>query len=133
MISTATSHGYPRNKARARRLEALAKLLKYAYNHNVGTVVFENLLTIKQRKYTGNPTANRKITKFAKKELLQYGIVMAMKYGFETLLVNPKGTTNTKEHDEIMKRYGLDRHTASAYLIALRGIERHTAIQKAII
>ncbi len=28
---------------------------------------------------------------------------------------------------------GLDAHTASAYLIALRGIERHSSIQKATI
>ena len=126
-----TSHGYPRNKARAKRLEALAKLLKYAYHHNVGTVVFENLFIVKHRKFTRNSTANRKISRFAKKELLQYGVVMAMKYGFKVLLVNPKGTTSSKEHDIVMKKYGLDRHTASAYLIALRGIERHTTIQKA--
>jgi len=36
--------------------------------------------------------------------------------------VNPKGTTSSREHDEVMKRYGLDRHTASAYLVALRCI-----------
>ncbi|OYT47981.1 MAG: hypothetical protein B6U85_03885 [Desulfurococcales archaeon ex4484_42] len=128
-----TSHGYPRSKARAKRLEALAKLLRYAYHHNVGTVVFENLLTIKQRRCTGNPTANRKITKFAKRELLQYGIVMSMKYGFKTLLINPKGTTHSSEHNYIMRKHGLDKHTASAYLIALKGIESHMMIQKAVI
>nr|NAZ28239.1 transposase [Caldivirga sp.] len=36
--------------------------------------------------------------------------------------VNPRGTTNSKEHDEAMKKHGLDRHTASAYLIALKGL-----------
>ena len=80
-----TSHGYPRNKARARRLEALAKLLNYAYYHGVGVVVFENLFTIKRRRYTENPTANRKITRFPKRMLLQHGIVMAMKYGLPTV------------------------------------------------
>ncbi|BAF34764.1 hypothetical protein APE_0954a [Aeropyrum pernix K1] len=30
----------------------------------------------------------------------------------------------------ITKRYGLDRHSTSAYLIALRGIERYSPIQK---
>lgn len=120
-----TSHGFPKNKARARRLEALTKLLRYAYYHGVGTVVFENFLMIKHRRYVRNPTANRKITRFAKKELLQYAIVSAMKYGFEILLINPKGTTCSREHDEVMKRYGLDRHAASAYLIALKGIKRY--------
>ena len=132
-FSEVTSHGYPKSKAKARRLEALAKLLKYTYHHNVGIVVFENLFTIKKREYSRNPTANRKITRFAKKELLRYGILMAMKYGFKVLLVNPRGTTRSKEHDEVMKKLGLDRHVASAYLIALRGIRRYTMIQKAMI
>jgi len=126
----ATSHGYQRSKAKAKRLEALAKLLKYAYHHSVGTVVFENLLIIKKRRYTESRYANRRIAKFAKRELLRYGVVMAMKYGFKVLLVNPKGTTKSEEHDEAMKRYGLDRHTASAYIIALRGVERHSPTQK---
>jgi|GEM_PF-6793145 hypothetical protein len=30
---------------------------------------------------------------------------------------------NSKEHEEAMRRYGLDGHTASAHLIALRGLE----------
>jgi len=38
----------------------------------------------------------------------------------ETLLL--KMLRISREHDEIMKRYGLDRHAASAYLIALRGL-----------
>ena len=119
-----TSHGYPGSKARARRLESLARLLRYAYHHGVGTVVFENLLVIKRRKYTGSRTANRKITRFAKRELLQHGVIMAMKYGFKVLLVDPRGTTNSREHDEVMRRYGLDRHMASAYLIATKALKQ---------
>ena len=84
--------------------------------------MFENLLTIKHRRYTRNPTINRKITRFAKRELLQHAVVSAMKYGFKILLVNPRGTTNSKEHKEIMKKHGLDKHTASAYLITLKGL-----------
>ncbi|RLE66502.1 MAG: hypothetical protein DRJ47_02180 [Thermoprotei archaeon] len=33
-------------------------------------------------------------------------------------------------HDEVTRKYGLDKHTASTHLIALRDIERHTTIQK---
>jgi hypothetical protein len=33
--------------------------------------------------------------------------------------------TSSEEHDEIMKRYGLDRHVTSAYLIALRSILKY--------
>lgn len=117
-----TSHGYPRSKARTRRLEALAKLLRYAYHHGVGTIVFENLLLVKRRRLSKNPTVNRKITRFAKRELIQHGVVMAMKYGFRVYLIDPSGTTHSEEHNKIMKKYGLDRHTASAYLIALKGL-----------
>ena len=119
-----TSHGFPRNKAKTKRLEALAKLLRYAYHHNIGTVVFENLLAIKKRRYTSNSTANRKITRFAKRELLQHALVMAMKYGFKVKLVDPSGTTHSREHDEVMKRYGLDKHVASACLIALKELKQ---------
>jgi len=118
------SHGFPREKAKVLRLNALARLLEYCYRHGVGTVVFENLLSVKRKRFTRSKKANRKITRFAKKQLIQHGVVMALKYGFRVLLVDPKGTTSSREHSEVMKRYGLDRHTASAYLIALRGL-RH--------
>jgi IS605 OrfB family transposase len=120
----ATSHGFPREKAKVLRLNALARLLEYCYRHGVGTVVFENLLSVKRKRFTRSKKANRKITRFAKKLLIQHGVVMALKYGFRVLLVDPRGTTNSREHGELMKRYGLDRHTASAYLIALRGLRR---------
>ncbi|WP_264890766.1 hypothetical protein [Vulcanisaeta souniana] len=119
-----TSHGFPRNKAKTRRLEALSKLLRYAYYHGVGVVVFENLFAVKKRVFGRNRIANRKIARFAKGELLRHGLVMAMKYGFRVYLANPKGTSNSREHDEVMRRYGLDRHTASAYLIALKGLKQ---------
>jgi IS605 OrfB family transposase len=88
--------------------------------HGVGVVVFENLPEIKKWKFIKSRTANRKITKFAKRQLIQYAVTMALKYGFKVLLVEPVRTTHSREHDEIMQKYGLDRHTASAYLIALR-------------
>jgi len=57
-------------------------------------------------------------------QLLQFNV---------SALRNPRRTTYSKEHDGVMRKYGLDRHTASAYLIALRGIERYTTMQKAIV
>jgi len=41
-------------------------------------------------------------------------------YSIGVKYVDPRGTTNSKEHNEAMKRFGLDRRTASAYLIARR-------------
>ncbi|KUO80531.1 MAG: hypothetical protein AT718_02890 [Vulcanisaeta sp. JCHS_4] len=43
-------------------------------------------------------------------------------YSIEVKYVSPRGTTNSDEHNELMRKYRLDRHTASAYLIALRGL-----------
>ncbi len=41
--------GYPKNKVWALRLQALGKLLRYAYHHDVSTVLFEDLDKIKKR------------------------------------------------------------------------------------
>ena len=43
-------------------------------------------------------------------------------YGMKVKYVNPRGTTNSTEHNKFMKEHGLDGHTASAYLVALRGL-----------
>ena len=45
-------------------------------------------------------------------------------YGIEVKYVDPRGTTSSREHDEIMKKHRLDRHVASAYLIALKGLKQ---------
>jgi IS605 OrfB family transposase len=113
-----TSHGFPRNKAHTMRLQALAKLLDYAYHHGVGIVLFEDLERIKKRRYTRSRKANRKITGFAKRKLLEHGIIMATKYGFKVYLVNPAYTSRIGER--IGEGLGLDRHTASAYTLVLK-------------
>ena len=113
-----TSHGFPRNKANTLRLQALAKLLNYAYHHGVGVVVFEDLERIKKRKYTRSRKANRKITRFPKRKLLEHAVVMALKYGFKVCLVNPAYTT--KIGTKLGKELGLDRHTASAYTLVFK-------------
>jgi len=123
-FSELASHGFSRGRARARRLEALSKLLEYARDHNVGVVVFEDLFKVRRRRFVKSRKANRKISKFAKRKLLQHGVVMALREGLEVLLVEPRGTTSSEEHDRVMKEHGLDKHVASAYLIALGGL-RH--------
>ncbi len=44
----------------------------------------------------------------------------ALLYALEVEYVDPAGTTNSKEHAETMERYGIDKHTTSAYLITLK-------------
>ncbi|WP_456327145.1 IS200/IS605 family accessory protein TnpB-related protein [Archaeoglobus sp.] len=115
-----TSHGFPKNEAKDIRLKSLAELLDYAYYHNVGIVLFEDLNRIKKKQFTNNPKANRKISRFAKRELLDYGITMALKRGFRVFLVNP--TNTSKIAKQICKNLGLDVHCTSAYVLAQRFI-----------
>jgi hypothetical protein len=55
--------GYQK-KARALRLDALGRLLKYAYNHNVSRVLFEDLDRIKRNNKKNSKTDNRKKNSF---------------------------------------------------------------------
>ena len=52
--------------------------------------------------------------------MLIHGVIKALRLGFNVILVNPKGTTNSEEHEKVMREKGFDRHTASAYLIVLK-------------
>ena len=118
-----TSHGFPRDAARQRRLQAIARLLDYAASIGVDYMVFENLFTVKKRSRVGSPRGNRRIARFAKREMLQHAILSAVKRGFTVVLVDPKGTTHSREHREAMKKRGLDKHMASAYIIATKGLK----------
>ncbi|QXJ32555.1 hypothetical protein J5U22_02267 [Saccharolobus shibatae] len=82
------------------------------------------MFVIKKRKFIKNKKGNRKINRFAKKQILIHGVIKAFKLGFNVILVNPKGTTKSDKHERIVKEKGFDRHTASAYLIALKGFEK---------
>jgi len=112
------SHGFPRGKAHASRLQALVKLLDCAYHQGVKKVLFEDLERIKKPKYIRSRRANRKITRFPKRKLLEHEMVMAMKCGSKVHLVNLAYTSRIEER--IGGKFGLDRHTASAYLLALK-------------
>jgi len=126
-----TSHGYPEGKAREVRLKVLFEVIDFAVGrYNIGFVVFENLFNIKRRRYTFNPKANRKITRFAKRQLLVHGIIYSLKKWCNVILINPYGTTHSKKHNIMMKKFGLDKHTASAYLIALKGLKKYNKCYK---
>jgi len=71
----------------------------------------------------GHENYNHRVMTF-RSSIIERIALKAPLYSIRVGYVNPKGTTNSTEHDELMKRYGLNRHTASAYLIALRGL-RH--------
>lgn len=117
--------GYPRKRAWVLRLQKLGKLLNYAYHHKVGIILFEDLNRIKRRNNrTNNRNVNRKVNQFPKRELLEHGILMAMKYGFKIYLVNPEYTSKLAE--KINRCFGLDRHTTSAYILAVKYLSPET-------
>ena len=110
-------HGYSKNKAREIRLSALSKLIDYGVSHNVKYFIFEKITNVKPNK---NKKANRKIAKFAYRQLLQHAEIMVRKRGGVFKMISPAYTSI--DAIPLARKLGLDRHTASAYLIALRGL-----------
>ena len=121
--SETISHGFSRDKAKWLRLNALSVALEWCRRVGVDYVVFEDLARIGYRRFTSNPYANRKITKFPKKQILIHGVIKALKLVLTIILVNSKGTSNSITHKQVMREKGLDRHMASAYIIAYRGLK----------
>lgn len=116
------SPGFSGVKARSLRLKALSRLLDYAYHHGVGVVFFEDLERVKRRngKVSWSRKVNRKASKFAKRELLEHGVIMALKRGFGVFFVNP--AHSSKLGRELSRGFGLDTHSASAFVIGYWGL-----------
>ena len=121
--SEVVSHGFPREKAMWTRLNALSEALKWCGRIGVDYMVFEDLTRVKARRFTNSPYANRKIARFPKRQLLMHGVINALKQGFTVILVNPRGTSSSLAHKQVMREEGLDKHMASAYMIAYRGLK----------
>ena len=104
------------------------EMLNYAYHHGVKVLFLENPEILGRLKLMWIRNGDRKHENYDYKvSVFRSSIIerIAMKaplYSIETKYVNPRGTTNSKEHDETMRKHGLDRHTASAYLTALKGL-----------
>ncbi|MQL56370.1 hypothetical protein [Acidianus ambivalens] len=120
--SDVTRPGFPKEKARALRLNALSESLNFLSRIGVDYVVFEDLFLVRKKKFTRSKSGNRKVSRFAKKQMLIHGVIKSLRLGFNVMLVNPKGTTTSEDHERVMREKGFDRHTASAYLIALKGL-----------
>jgi len=129
-FSEVTARGFPMHNAWGIIGMRIHELLDYAYRHGVKTLFLENpeiLGRLKLMWVRGgdrkHENYNHKVATF-RSSIIERIALKAPLYSIRVSYVNPKGTTNSKEHDEIMKKYGLDRHTTSAYLTALRGL-RH--------
>ena len=129
-FSEVTARGFPRQKAWGIIGMRIHELLNYAYHHGVKTLFLENPEVLGRLRLMWVRNGDRKHENYNYKvsvfrsSIIERITMKAPLYSIRVRYVNPKGTTNSTEHDELMKKYGLDRHTASAYLIAIRGL-RH--------
>jgi hypothetical protein len=128
-FSETTARGFSRRSARSIIGTKIREMLSYAYHHNVKTLFLEDPGVLGKLKLLWVRSGDRKHENYNyRKTVFRSSVIemIALKtplYSIKTRYVDPKGTTNSREHEEIMKRYGLDRHAASAYLIALRGLK----------
>jgi len=128
-FSEVTARGFPRYKAWSIIGMRIHEMLNYAYHHGVKTLFLENpdvlgrlrLMWIRggDRKHENY---NYKVMTF-RSSIIEKIAMKAPLYSIRLGYVNPKGTTNSTEHDELMRKYRLDKHTASAYSIALKGLK----------
>jgi len=109
---------YNRDKSKAIRQESLSKLVEYAVSHGVKYFVVEEL---------SKPDNLRgRVRKWSIREYQQQIEMLVKKIGGVLIKVNPSFTSIDAIGVALSRR--IDIHTASAYLIALRGIKRYTMI-----
>jgi len=126
----ATARGYPRRSARRVIGARIHEMLDYAHHQGVSILTLENpevlgklrLLWVKHGE-RGHENYNYRVSAF-RCRVIEMIALKAPLYALEIKYVNPAGTTNSKDHDEAMRRYGLDKHASSAYLIATRSLNQ---------
>jgi IS605 OrfB family transposase len=121
------SRNMPRRRVLSLIGERVHELLKYAYHHGVSRIYFEDLSVLGKLKLIWikngkrfNENYNYAVQTF-RSRVIEMIRLKAPIYGLKTSYVNP---ANTSKIGEIKaKKLGVDRHTASAYIIALRGLK----------
>jgi hypothetical protein len=125
-----TARGFPRKSARSIIGVKVHEMLSYAYHQGVKTLFLEDPGVLGKLKLLWVRGGDRKHENYNyKKTVFRSSIIemIALKaslYDIKVEYVDPKGTTSSREHDEIMVKHRLDRHIASAYLIALKGLKQ---------
>jgi len=125
----ASRKGCKRRRARSIIGMGVHEMLKYAYHHGVKVLFLENpevlgklkLLWIRSNDRR-HENYNYKVSVF-RSSVIEMIALKTPLYGIEVKYIDPRGTTSSREHDEIMKKHRLDRHVASAYLITLKGLK----------
>jgi len=126
----ASRKGCSRRRARSIIGMRIHEMLNYAYHNGVKILFLENpevLGKLKLLWIRGGERRNRNYNwrvSIFRSSVIEMITMKAPLYSIETRYIDPKGTTNSIEHDEVMKRHRLDKHTASAYIIAMRGLKQ---------
>jgi len=121
-----TARGYCRTSAWSIIGEAIHRVLENAYSHGASVIAVENPEIIGYLRYYWIEGGDRKSENYNYKvsifrnSIIERIMWKAPLYGLQVVTVNPKGTTHSKDHGYIVRTHRLDRHTASAYLIALK-------------
>jgi hypothetical protein len=127
-FSEASRKGFSRHSAWSLIGMRIHELLDYAYHHGVKTLFLENPEVLGRLRLMWVRNGDRKHENYNYKvsvfrsTIIERITMKAPLYSIKVGYVNPKGTTNSTEHDELMRKHGLDRHTASAHLIAIKGL-----------
>jgi len=109
---------YDKDKSRVLRQRALSKLVEYAVSHGAKYFIIEGL---------SRPNSTRgKVRKWSIREYQQQMKMLVKKVDGVLIEVNPAFTSIDAIGIALSRR--IDIHTASAYLIALRGIKGHITI-----
>jgi len=114
--------------------EKIHEMLRYAYHHGVKVLFVENPKVLGRLSVLWRIRGGRKskdynfIVNAFRVSILERTTLKAPLYGIIIESVNPKGTSSSDEHRRIKRKYGLDKHCASAYLIALRGLKQNNMI-----
>jgi hypothetical protein len=127
-FSETSRKGFSRHSAWSIIGMRIHEMLNYAYHHGVKTLFLENPEVLGRLRLMwvrngdrGHENYNYKVSVF-RSSIIERVAMKAPLYSIRVRYVNPKGTTNPTEHDEAMRKYELDRHTASAHLTAIRGL-----------
>jgi hypothetical protein len=126
----ASRRGCSRRRARSIIGMRVHEMLEYAYHHGVKTLFLENPEVLGKLKLLWIRVGDRKNKNYNyKRSIFRSSVIemVALKaplYSINVKYVDPKGTTSSREHDDVMRKYRLDKHTASAYLIALKGLKQ---------
>ena len=127
-FSEVTARGFSKHSTWSIIGMRVHEMLNYAYNNGVKTLFLENPEVLGRLRLMWVRGGDRKHENYDYKvsvfrsSIIERIVMKAPLYSIRLGYVNPRGTTNLTKHDELMRKCRLDRHTASAYLTALKGL-----------